>query len=53
MFFALDDLSHPSGAYGETMRIAGGHLIHLFGVRSEYLSVLEQLFRFCRESLGR
>ena len=39
--------------YGATMRIVGGHLIHLFGVRSEYLAVMEAIFAFSRQNFGR
>ena len=53
MIVALVDLVHRSGVHGETMRIMGGHLFHLFGVRSEFLSVLEQIFWFVTANLGR
>ena len=52
LFFALDDLCHRKGVYGDTLRVVLGHLIHLFGVRSELLAALEQVFYFVIGHIG-
>ena len=53
MFYALDDLIHRTGVHGETLRVVLGHLIHLFGVRSELLATLEQCFHYVIDNIGR
>ena len=53
MFCVLDDLVHRSGVHGKTIRIMGAYFIYLFGVRSEFLSVLEQISWFVTANLGK